>query len=739
MQAYQTLPPESDFANHTNYRHGMIPLADPRITRGVNTLTTIFGKLSVSIGGQAMFLRDAHDNSPLLPHDQDNFSTQFFVQQEKASPGYPVLFETIEHHLPPEDLATELINLFFNNIHPYVPVLNKANFCKDWASNRRTMSPYLLFSFFATAARYSDDPRVRSLNEDSDSRGNRWYDLVLLYRESFRDAPRLSTIQAEVLNLKAFETRSEVTGYFYRCWYLLGCIIRMGKDLGLHRMAEHPEEPADSITGRRVWQVCLIMDQLMGTAQGRELQMDMAEVDLTLLPDSSNPAHNLNPSEVSLQNDFVYMTGLMKILRKCTEVHDTVGIKFPFSAEPQYPQLSDTLAQWSIKLPKHLVFDPLVDKVLPSHFAANIQLAYHMIICALHRPWIVSVGEYGASGEWRHHLKTCRDAARKALALYELTLEQYGEAGLKWMIRGNNIAIYGASIMTMIHAICATCPEQAFNDGSRDQLNRSIAVLDRLSKSSPHVQLEKQIAAIRSIFSRPSIHSIPVLDMSDQYNPVLTSEKHQVRSRPQSFSHSGTTCRPSFDYRSSVSSAEQSVAPMSSSYPIAKQSSFFQGLPIAIPDTIGLNTSSKGLSSAVDSSPESAVMSPTVGTPWNPAGIMAGWTNPPFSAVPSGLDYSSQYLTQGNLLSTEHDATLIPTMQSDACYSHVQSTYQPSFSGAQQQIPHQPYQQHQSQYQQPLPHLQQQYHHHHQQTQQFHVQPQQQSSLSYEQMNDCGF
>lgn len=74
--------------------------------------------------------------------------------------------------MPSEEDALTSFEIFFSEVHPYVPVLNRAQFYNDWHNNRASMSPLLLEAVFACSGRMADDP----------AQGAQW--LALASRES---------------------------------------------------------------------------------------------------------------------------------------------------------------------------------------------------------------------------------------------------------------------------------------------------------------------------------------------------------------------------------------------------------------------------------------------------------------------------------------------------------------------------------------------------------------------------
>jgi hypothetical protein len=60
--------------------------------------------------------------------------------------------------MPEEQEALSFIGAFFDHVHPYVPVLNKAMFMQQWHTSRESISPLILEAIFALGGRLRDDP-----------------------------------------------------------------------------------------------------------------------------------------------------------------------------------------------------------------------------------------------------------------------------------------------------------------------------------------------------------------------------------------------------------------------------------------------------------------------------------------------------------------------------------------------------------------------------------------------------
>src|SRR5215471_5623981 len=88
------------------------------------------------------------------------------------------------------------------------------------------------------------------------------------------EAPRLSTIQALLLLLKAREATPK-KGYYYRSWQTVKTMVTMAKDLEIHEHysfhnADKPCGlcPVECLVQTRVWQTLLVVEIMIGGAQG---------------------------------------------------------------------------------------------------------------------------------------------------------------------------------------------------------------------------------------------------------------------------------------------------------------------------------------------------------------------------------------------------------------------------------------------------------------------------------------
>jgi hypothetical protein len=64
--------------------------------------------------------------------------------------------------MPDDETALHYFDLYFGNVHPYVPVLCKTTFYQQWNTDRESTSPLILEAIFAIGSRLAKEPTNKS-------------------------------------------------------------------------------------------------------------------------------------------------------------------------------------------------------------------------------------------------------------------------------------------------------------------------------------------------------------------------------------------------------------------------------------------------------------------------------------------------------------------------------------------------------------------------------------------------
>ncbi|KAI9934394.1 hypothetical protein MW887_000008 [Aspergillus wentii] len=285
-------------------------------------------------------------------------------RRDRTEPEVPIQDETEERlpplstgagstiRIPPElmpsdDEVMNYFKIYFNDIHPYLPVVHRSNMYYQWQNDRSSISPLLLEALFACAGRLSDEP----------AQGAQWLALANRHESSFMDVPRLSTIQALLLLLKARESLPK-KGYYYRSWQTVKTIVSMAKDLDIHEHYNvHAEgRPCDlnhveCLVQTRVWQALLVIEVMIGAPQGRsDYGVDPETVDMRPTLDIENQ----DQFEAGRSRQYAYFVRNAHHIRIMTDIYHKIKKQKDWGADPRFVEKNPLFTDWLQSLPSDL-------------------------------------------------------------------------------------------------------------------------------------------------------------------------------------------------------------------------------------------------------------------------------------------------------------------------------------------------------------------------------------------------
>ncbi|KAJ5099114.1 hypothetical protein N7532_006115 [Penicillium argentinense] len=463
-------------------------------------LSDVLGELKIDETGIAPYIRRQRADrvEPDVPVQDD--------VEERLPPlstGAGAMIRIPPELMPSDDDVMHYFKIYFDEIHPYVPVIPRAHLYYQWQNDRRSISPLLLEALFA-----------------------------------FMDVPRLSTIQALLLLLKARESLPK-KGYYYRSWQTVKTIVSMAKDLDIHEhYSTHAEgrpcdlSPIECLINTRVWQALLVVEVMIGAPQGRsDYGVDPETVDMRPTMD----IRGLDSYEVDRSRQYAYFVRNAHHIRIITDIYHKVKKQKDWGADPRFVQKNPLFADWLHNLPPDLQVNYPADGSppwIPTHFVGNMHSHCHLAIILLHRPQLLASQSFAAGGDWKIHFSLCYSSAKSICRLQEAILERFGLGGLLYMQRGINFAIYCILTCTMLHLIAITSPDPEFNSDAREFFTRHMRILERCSTAWPMPEIQAQIDSLRLAFSADTNRpfelkpSFPYGSPSEPYQPSPPMDTH---------------------------------------------------------------------------------------------------------------------------------------------------------------------------------------------------------------------
>ncbi|GAT25291.1 hypothetical protein RIB2604_01902460 [Aspergillus luchuensis] len=186
----------------------------------IDDITDVLGGLSIGEGDQLRYFGSRSN----LSFMERQGAKPFTFRQNPNRPLQPI-------GVDPE-IREELLDIYWNWQNPWQYLVYQKVFLRSLEAQLDDgyCTPLLLHSMLALAARYSDNPKVRTVPNDSSTAGDGFSQKAqaLLFEEI--KAPRVSTIVAAAhLSLFEMAKDNEPSGWIY-----LGIAIRMAYNLGLH-------------------------------------------------------------------------------------------------------------------------------------------------------------------------------------------------------------------------------------------------------------------------------------------------------------------------------------------------------------------------------------------------------------------------------------------------------------------------------------------------------------------------
>lgn len=231
----------SSTAGSTSLMEDMANLGGPTLLK--RTLGLQDDRYSQYIGPTTDFEPSLINLSPFDPHDESllargalrkvSENDTFLMLPDHSTPGYDHVLgdvEEVERIVHPH--GPKLIDLYFDVVHPALPIIQKAVFYEKYERSYRDFSPPILAAVYILAINWWDHS-----DELSKLPRPRLFRLEELVRSTLADAmyrPKLSTIQAGLLLSQRPEGDQ---------WAPTAQLVAIAQELGLHLDCSHWKIP----------------------------------------------------------------------------------------------------------------------------------------------------------------------------------------------------------------------------------------------------------------------------------------------------------------------------------------------------------------------------------------------------------------------------------------------------------------------------------------------------------------
>ncbi|KAJ6508264.1 fungal-specific transcription factor domain-containing protein [Mycena sanguinolenta] len=299
---------------------------------------------------------------------------------------------------PPNDLIASLLEIYFTNVHPTIPILHRPSFERSVAEGLHFTDRGFggaLLSVLALASRNSTDPRVFLESGAPHSAGWKFASQLWSIHKFFE--PTIYEIQMYAL-LSVFVLGTSAP---YSSWLYAGLGIRSLQQSGQHRRkpAGHQWSPEDELWKRAFWTL-FAMERIGSVFLGRPMGLHVEEYDVEFPLEVDDeywdkgfmqPAGR--PSQLSY---FVCYVQLCEILGDAVRrLYGSKKAKILMGWDGQeweqraVAELDSTMNRFLDLIPSHLRWDP---ENLPQGIffdqSAQLHITYNYVLIAIHRRYI---------------------------------------------------------------------------------------------------------------------------------------------------------------------------------------------------------------------------------------------------------------------------------------------------------------------------------------------------------------
>ncbi|KAI8981688.1 fungal-specific transcription factor domain-containing protein, partial [Mycotypha africana] len=471
----------------------------PFSSMGNNSDITSFDRFAINEIGQALYINDIKERDDRIPdyHDlqlqqlqSDELSditadspisstASFYVvasQPQSTStlvPDHLICSRRFIHEVQP------LLEVYFDHVHKYLPMIHKPTFLKQLHSNYygyssvssavstnhlQPPSKFLVYAMCAVAAKWAPNHLLAEENSDLVVRmrkltetlppGYSFYQKAIDLLDEFMDIPRTSTIQGILLLVK-YQECFQRTGYFHRSHFYLGIAVQMCHDLGLTLVATSLN--CDAEIKRRTFWVAFMMDLLMSIELGQAPYFNIQQC-TTAFPMVTNEEGPALEELIVNQNIFIQLGKVLSDIY-CTSRRLTLRQQIQGKHKTEEQMVEEQAKLFSL----HTHLENFLYEVPPDYYPVEkhpildpyigfLHITYHLSVILLHRLYVLNpLSETKFEFIGYPHQQLCATSASNITSIVQTLLETYPSYIFNYPIRGVQHVIHCLTMALSIH------------------------------------------------------------------------------------------------------------------------------------------------------------------------------------------------------------------------------------------------------------------------------------------------
>ncbi|KAF9551867.1 hypothetical protein EC957_004191 [Mortierella hygrophila] len=429
--------------------------------------------------GESSAIESVEPSTSTVTHDPDQ---PFHKRRSNSDAISGTQQRTRGRSEPLVDIQPDLIDLYFQHVHPFLLIIHKPSFLRRLYDPKDPVPDFLLAAIYAVASQYTPG-RVQD--------GRRYFDLWLSRLDDTLDKPRLSTIQALLLIIK-YQESVKHNGFYFRTYMYAQMVIVLARELQLHKtspVSMKLDKESHEVRRRLFWSI-FVLDQFISVSQGRSMSFRDVEpeADMPCInnedPDDTQEVENILNFIEYIKLSKINHQALMlvrKSLTKAIRAEDAI---------PQCRVITSAMVAWKANLPIRLQLASNMSARTP--FGAMLHMVYHACQLMTLRSFCddISVSQPEMTANSR---ETCSVSATNITVITDDLFTNHGIVSLTYPVRGCYFVIY-----CLIAAATIQANDIRRGTSGPIMFKRSLALLNIILRESTAADIEKEVELLKN-------------------------------------------------------------------------------------------------------------------------------------------------------------------------------------------------------------------------------------------------
>ncbi|KAJ6489950.1 fungal-specific transcription factor domain-containing protein [Mycena sanguinolenta] len=440
--------------------------------------------------------------------------------------------------LPPPDLLSVLVDLYFEQSNIYIPLLHRPTLEHAIADNlhlRDEKFSAILLSVCAIASRFSDDPRVFDPAEPLTC-GWKYFS-QLTHELDLLSSPTLYDVQRCCLGIQFLEGSAS-----QGVWKLVGLGIRLAQEVGAHRRQVAPHTIEAELWRRAFW-LLVSYDRLTSLNNGRPCAVQYYDFDVQMPTECDDEywEHEDSaqafrqplgkPSQVAFFNSYLRLSNILaSVLQTIYPLHKAKDLRSAESHtwdERVLMELDSALNKWIEEIPEHLRWD--AQRADPVFFkqSAVLYCTLYFAQMTAHRPFVPMVRETPTT---LPSLAICTNAARSCSQIIHVWCERMKDPPATILLS----AVTTAGLILLLNVWSGKhtglAPHMNSSITEVQKCMRALRILEpRWKMAGLFGDIFKELATIEQV---PHLTNVPAITRSDSVHlstPATTANQRKRR------------------------------------------------------------------------------------------------------------------------------------------------------------------------------------------------------------------